>query len=42
MSIASPFDLSGRTALVTGGSKGLGKTMARAFAEHGNWIETGY
>ena len=26
------FDLSGRCALVTGGSKGLGKAMARAFA----------
>jgi NAD(P)-dependent dehydrogenase (short-subunit alcohol dehydrogenase family) len=29
------FDLSGRTALVTGGSKGLGLSMARAFAEMG-------
>ena len=29
------FDLSGRTALVTGGSKGLGKAMARALAEAG-------
>jgi NAD(P)-dependent dehydrogenase (short-subunit alcohol dehydrogenase family) len=29
------FDLSGRTALVTGGSKGLGLRMARAFAEVG-------
>jgi NAD(P)-dependent dehydrogenase (short-subunit alcohol dehydrogenase family) len=29
------FDLSGRTALVTGGSKGLGKAMARIFAEAG-------
>ena len=29
------FDLSGRTALVTGGSKGLGAAMARAFAEAG-------
>jgi NAD(P)-dependent dehydrogenase (short-subunit alcohol dehydrogenase family) len=27
------FDLSGRAALVTGGSKGLGLRMARAFAE---------
>ena len=31
----SMFDLSGKTALITGGSKGLGKAMARAFAEHG-------
>jgi NAD(P)-dependent dehydrogenase (short-subunit alcohol dehydrogenase family) len=29
------FDLSGRTALVTGGSRGLGKAMARAYAEYG-------
>src|SRR5437763_14255478 len=33
--ITELFDLSGRTALVTGGSKGLGKAMARAFAEAG-------
>ena len=33
--MATLFDLTGRTALVTGGSKGLGKAMARAFAEHG-------
>ena len=31
----SLFDLSGRAALVTGGSKGLGKAMARGFAEAG-------
>lgn len=29
------FDLSGKTALVTGGSRGLGLQMVRAFAEHG-------
>jgi NAD(P)-dependent dehydrogenase (short-subunit alcohol dehydrogenase family) len=29
------FDLTGRAALVTGGSKGLGKAMARGFAEAG-------
>lgn len=29
------FDLTGKSALITGGSKGLGKAMARAFAEAG-------
>ncbi len=29
------FDLSGRTAIVTGGSRGFGREMVLAFAEHG-------
>lgn len=29
------FDLSGKVALITGGSRGLGLQMARAFAQHG-------
>ncbi len=33
--LSSLFDLTGRVALVTGGSKGLGKSMARGFAEAG-------
>jgi NAD(P)-dependent dehydrogenase (short-subunit alcohol dehydrogenase family) len=35
MSTSKLFDLSGRVALVTGGSKGLGLAMARGFAEAG-------
>ncbi|HEY2389265.1 MAG TPA: glucose 1-dehydrogenase [Candidatus Binatia bacterium] len=33
--MSSRFDLSGKVAIVTGGSRGLGLAMARAFAEHG-------
>jgi NAD(P)-dependent dehydrogenase (short-subunit alcohol dehydrogenase family) len=29
------FDLTGKVAVITGGSRGLGLAMARAFAEHG-------
>jgi NAD(P)-dependent dehydrogenase (short-subunit alcohol dehydrogenase family) len=35
MSSKDIFDLSGKTAIITGGSRGLGREMALAFAEHG-------
>jgi NAD(P)-dependent dehydrogenase (short-subunit alcohol dehydrogenase family) len=35
MSSKNIFDLSGKTAIITGGSRGLGREMALAFAEHG-------
>jgi len=35
MTSAALFDLTGRVAVVTGGSRGLGREMVLAFAEHG-------
>jgi NAD(P)-dependent dehydrogenase (short-subunit alcohol dehydrogenase family) len=35
MSSKDIFDLTGKTAIITGGSRGLGREMAIAFAEHG-------
>src|SRR5262245_60355063 len=35
MTVDSLFDLTGKVALVTGGSRGLGYEMVRAFAQHG-------
>mgnify|MGYP000160945363 FL=1 len=33
--ITSKFDLKGRVAIVTGSSKGIGKSIARGLAENG-------
>lgn len=38
MDLAKLFDLTGKTALVTGSSDGLGRGMARALAEAGAWV----
>jgi len=33
------FDMTGKTAVVTGGSRGLGRAVVMAFAEHGGEAE---
>jgi NAD(P)-dependent dehydrogenase (short-subunit alcohol dehydrogenase family) len=38
MSIKTLFDLSGKTALITGGSRGLGLQIAHALGEQGAWL----
>ena len=39
MSISTQlFDLTGQVALLTGASKGMGKSMAMALAEHGSKV----
>ena len=35
MQVAMKIDLSGRTAVITGASRGLGEAMAKALAEAG-------
>jgi NAD(P)-dependent dehydrogenase (short-subunit alcohol dehydrogenase family) len=37
-SIKKAFDLTGKTALVTGGSRGLGLQIAEALGEQGAWV----
>jgi NAD(P)-dependent dehydrogenase (short-subunit alcohol dehydrogenase family) len=35
MAVSKLFDLSGRTALITGSSRGIGKVIALGLAEYG-------
>ena len=35
MYVSNPLDLTGRTAIVTGGTKGLGRVIATTLLEHG-------